>query len=752
MKVSNPIQMNDWEISKFLRFIMVLQVSILTLLVLDTLGVHIPILREFVAFFYLLLVPGMLLLRIMRLHKLGNIETLLYTIGLSVATLMFVGAFMDLVYPLFGISKPISLVPLITTLTLIVGLFTVLSYIRDKSFADADTIEIKHFSFILIFLCLLPFLAVFGTYLMNFYNLNIVLIFLILIICLLIILVAFNKIPKKYYPFTVFVVSLSLLFHVSLISTYITGWDIQQEYYFAGLVIKSSYWNFKIFALCNAMLSVTIIPPMLSIISGANLVWVFKIIYPLIFSLVPVGLYEIFKKQTNNKIAFLSCLLFVSFFVFYNEMLGLARQQIAELFLVLSIMLILSQMARPKKQILFVLFVFSIILSHYSIGILYISALMGVLILSYLSRRTIFSKLAVKFPRSISNFMIGFLEFMKVKDNIITPKLVLLFVFVAGFAYYALASSCTALTILYVIKRILIGLINGTSSSQGLNLLLTKQAPLHQIGKYVYIGSQIFMVLGFLEIFSSSKSFKEFHFNKNYMILTILSFLTLVACILIPFFASALNTSRFYHIALIFLAPISVIGGITFFKFIISKFRLSSEKINKKSIQLVSLFIVVFLLFNSGLVYALADDNSQSITLNSTYDTTIYNQMEVSGSIWLKNFEDPVDGTMMVDKFRAPLLVSSGFSPTDVMSSSTYVNCSDINDLKNNLKEKYSKTYRFAYFFFGTKNINDNSVLIPHGNGDNVTILDYMNLNNFFIDENEIYDNKGSKIYFWNFK
>ncbi len=744
--------MNDWEISKFLELIMVLQVSILVLLVLDTLGIHIPILRDFVAFFYLLFVPGMLLLRIMRLHKLGNIETLLYTVGLSIATLMFVGAFMNLVYPLFGISKPISLVPLMATLTLIVCFFVVLSYKMDKNFADADTIEIKTFS--LIFLCFLPFLAVFGTYLMNFYNLNVVLIFLILIICLLIISVAFNKIPKEYYAFTVFVVSISLLFHVSLISNYLTGWDIQQEYYLASLVVKNSYWNHTIYTQCNAMLSVTILPSLFSIISGVNLVWIFKIIYPLLFSLVPLGLYEIFKKQTNPEIAFFSCLLFVSFFAFYNDMLGLARQQIAELFLVLSVMLMLSKMERSKKQILFIFFGLSIILSHYSIAVLYISALVGVLIFSYLSRTVIFSRIATKLPKSLSNFVSDSLKFMNVKSDVINLKSVLVFVFVASVSYWVLASSSTAILISSTVKHILMGIFEGsfgTSSSQGLGLLSMETSPLHRINKYVYIASQIFMVFGFLKIFSS-KNFKKFHFNKDYMMFVFLSFLTLAACMLIPFFASALNMSRFYHIALIFLAPISIIGGIEFFRFIISKLKLAGE--NKKSIELLSIFLVVFLLFNSGLVYALANDNSQSIALNSSYDTANYNQMEVSGSRWLENFglsgwkaqKNHTNGIILADDYRRPLMRSSGFEPLAI--SLICINGANVNSLNSILKTNYSNKYGFAYLFFGTKNVNGKSVLMIDRNGVNNGRVYYESLNNFIVDENKIYDAKCSQIYY----
>ena len=62
---------------------------------------------------------------------------------------------------------------------------------------------------------------------------------------------------------------------------------------------------------------------------------IFKVIYPILFSFVVLGLYSVFKKQTTNKIAFMSCFLFISVFMFFLEMPYLARQEIGELFVVL---------------------------------------------------------------------------------------------------------------------------------------------------------------------------------------------------------------------------------------------------------------------------------------------------------------------------------------------------------------------------------------------------------------------------------
>ena len=300
-------QINTWRAKKSLRIVLSIQLAILGLIGLDALGLSIPILRQLTGFIYLTFVPGILILRILKLHKLGNIETLLYTVGLSIATLMFTGLFMNAVYPIFGINKPISFVPLMITLSIVVLFLTILSYLRDKNFAEPELIDTGDLSSpMVLFLFLLPLLSILGSQLVNSYHNNVLLIILIPILAIMPLLVSFNKLPKKLYPLAVFVISLSLLCHSTLISKYIWGWDINIEYYFANLVLANSSWDISIRSNINAMLSIVMLAPIYSLILDMNLTWVFKIVYPLLFSLLPLGLYKIYNEQTNSKISFLS--------------------------------------------------------------------------------------------------------------------------------------------------------------------------------------------------------------------------------------------------------------------------------------------------------------------------------------------------------------------------------------------------------------------------------------------------------------
>ncbi|MDL2124957.1 MAG: hypothetical protein LWX51_18210, partial [Deltaproteobacteria bacterium] len=227
---------------------------------------------------------------------------------------------MNMIYPSFGISEPMSLTPLIITISAVVVVLCVLCYVRDKDFADPSFIDVGDvLSPPVLFLCLIPFMAVLGTYLVNFHHNNILLMLMIIVIALVALLIGFDKfIPVKLYPLAIWVIAISLIWHNTLISMYLNIFDVFSEYHTANLVITNRIWDYSMSTSTNAMLSIAMLAPIFHHIFNMDLTWVFKIVYPLAFSLVPLGLYSIFQKRTDDKVAFFSCFLFVSINTFYT--------------------------------------------------------------------------------------------------------------------------------------------------------------------------------------------------------------------------------------------------------------------------------------------------------------------------------------------------------------------------------------------------------------------------------------------------
>ena len=708
MKLNNPLQMNDWPIKKFIIVVQAIQFGIWGTIGLDILGLQIPIIRQLIGFIYISFIPGIIILRILKLHKLGNIETLLYSVGLSIALLMFTGFLMNMFYPLLGIFKPISLIPLIITMSAVVSILCVLSYMRDKEFNDPSYIELEvALSSPVLFLCTLPFLAVFGTYLVNFYQNNILLMFLIVVISLIVILIGFDKfIPTKLYPLAVFVIAISLLFHNALISMYIWGWDIHVEYYIANLVITNSIWNSTIYSNVNAMLSIVMLAPIFSAITDMNLTWVFKIIYPLLFSLVPLGLYRVFQKQTDDKIAFFSVFFFMSFLVFYVEMLQLARQQIAELFLVLMILLLIDKnMNKVKRSLLLIVFAFSLGVSHYGLSYIFMASLIVIWAISY-------------FYEQCQNKNVTF-------D--ITMSFVLLFITFVISWYMYISSSSSLNSIIHIGNHIAHSFFTdflNPEFAQGAAIILQKSAsPLHDVGKYLHLITQFFIGIG---IFTLILNRSKLAFEKEYAAFSVVNFMILLFGIAVPFFASSLNTSRLYQIALIFLAPFCVIGGITFFNWVIGMGRsIKIDQYKDHWPKIVSIFLVIFMLFNSGWMYEVAKDSPTSISL-SAIDYPVFNEQEVISAKWLNNVKV---GMIYADYFRWLLPNSLEWGTVATISD-------DINKMKLN-----------SYIYLGTFNIWEEKVLISHKKGLN-RIREYINSTNMTSHRNKIYDNNGSDVYY----
>ena len=730
--------MNDWEIKKFLKVVLAIQLALWAVIGLDAIGLQIPIIRQLIGFIYLTFIPGILILRILKLHKLGNIETLLYTVGLSIATLMFTGLFMNTVYPIFGVSGPISIVPLIITISILVSILCILSYIRDKDFSDPSFIDSGEvLSPSVLFLCLLPFLAIFGTYLVNFHHNNVLLLFLIVIIALIVLLIAFDKfIPKNLYPVAVFVITISLLLHGSLISMYIWGWDIHVEYYISNLVIANPLWDSTIPSNVNAMLSIVMLAPIFSNICSMSITWVFKIIYPLLFSLVPVGLYRVFQKQTDDKIAFLSCFFFVSGSIFYTEMLQLARQQIAELFLVLLILLMVDKnMNKIKRSFLFIVFGISLAVSHYGLSYIYmfclISAWLILVLMDSLAIQRWTDIFFTKFSRYKSEKLTGNPNSTNVENRAISSTFVLLFITFTLTWYMYVSSSSAFDTFVHIGDHIASNIYTdflNPEAAEGLRMMIAQPQSglLHEINRIINYLNQIFIIIGGIVLLLKHREMK---FEREYGAFSMINLVILFAAVSVPFFASSLAMTRVYHITLFFLAPFCVIGGISAFRALSKVVRIAwTNKSVRISLKVLSVYLVIVMLYSTGFVWEGAEGQSGSISLNSTRDYPRFNNQEVLGAEWLNDVKS--SNPIYADEYRR-LLVGS-FEWGQVRTFTV-----DIDKIRED-----------SYIYFGSLTIEKKEIMVVDVKSARRITREYINSSQIVDGRNKIYGNGGAQVYY----
>ncbi|WP_155937423.1 DUF2206 domain-containing protein, partial [Methanoculleus sp. MH98A] len=542
-------------------------------------------------------------------------------------------------------------------------------------------------------------------------------------------------------------VSISLLLHTSLISPYLWGYDIHYETFLANLVIDNAFWDATSPGNVNAMLSVVLLAPMYSYITGLDLTWVFKLVYPLAFALVPLGLYHVFRRQVEAKSAFLACFFFVSFIIFYAEMASLARQEIAELFLVLLLMIMVARnISRIANFALFAVFGASLAVSHYGTSYIYLLSLIAVWLYVTLSSvaATRGHPILKRLRKAAGERSSGGDSMNRDGGRTITFSHVLFF---TGFTlgWYMLVAGGTSFdTIVSIIDHIgntiFVDLLN-PEATEGLDLLIsTPQSPLHTVAKGLHLITLALIVVGFIAICLRCTNID---FSREYVAFSFIALLFGVAGVLVPNFSSTLNTSRLYQIVLIFLSPLCVIGGISILTVpgtYISKLR-SGWLAGRTPLVLISVLFSLLFLFSTGWVYECANDQPSSIALsqdsitkyggdtpkNVFYGTFIPEQ-DVFGARWLGEYME--DGSIVyADRTRKDnVLTSYG----NIARNPPFLPKTDF------------KPVWGAYTYLGTYNIVERSASGPEEYYDYWSIEEiYPAINR----NNKVYSNHQSEIY-----
>lgn len=651
MKSSNLLIINDWPIFKAIRTILVILAAIYSLMYFDIMGINVPFLRQIVVSIFLLFFPGILVLRILKVRDHDKIEVLLYSLGLSISILMFSGFFANLIYPIIGIHKPISFFPLMNLLSLIVLILCFISYLIDKDYkkmiSERDNISIEPQ---LLSIFLLPIITILATYCFEQYQNNCFTLILLFIFACIPLIVCMGKfLHENYYPICIFSVSISLLFHITLISNYLTGYDINVEYYFSNLTAYSGIWDFSYPNNVNSMLSITILAPILSIMTSIDVVWVLKIMFPLIFSFVPVGIFLIIKKQVNTKISFLASFFFMFTFMYYSIMTQLARQQIGELFIILFVLALLDdKLSRINRAVLCSIFCFSLAVSHYALNYIFLfSILVASIIMIFLD------PFSVKLKKYAKQVDFSFKLSQSSYDVFNLRYIILLIIFALSWYIY-ISSSSSFISVTNIINNIITNVLDdllNPMSRELATVLVGQISPTGEVTKYLYIIFNISVALGILYTFYDKSSMS---FKKEYIAFSLAYLFFWSLSIIIPNFAMWF-TSRLYQITLIFLTPFGIIG-LTIISGTLIRLLRFNEYLNDKFIYIcVSFFLFVFLLFNSQVASSIINDDTKSIALNYTVDSAKFNDPEVTSARWISNVSG--NSVILGDVFACLLLL-----------------------------------------------------------------------------------------------
>jgi len=425
--------------------------------------------------------------------------------------------------------------------------------------------------------------------------------------------------------------------------------------------------------------------------------------------------------------------------------------------LILVFMIMVNEkMDVTKRSILATIFGMSIVVAHYGLAyIMMFVLLMSILFLYFIDKNPIevFNRSLAKIYqlsavtmilKPFSSYLPGLNVPMEDKEPrisakikqyrsiieksriIITPSFLALFTLFLLIWYIYTSNSTIFQSFIDIGRNIIDNLYSfmDPNTTQGLSLIMEQQVtPLRNLHKDFYLVSQFFICIGALALFFGKDGM---NFKKEFKALSLAAFTVLIAGVVLPFFSSQMNTSRLYHVALIILAPLCVVGVLKILD--LFKLFLKLNFSRNHIFTIISIFFVIFLFFDTGSVYQILDSkHPSSIALSTAYDFPKFNQKEINGGEWLAKYSNS-STAIYADKYRASVLGS-------------IVSCNEIPayfDLVNST----------SYIFLGTLNIAQNKILTYRLVGSNI-IMDegYRSPQEILKGRSRIYDDGGSYTY-----
>ncbi|QHN08748.1 DUF2206 domain-containing protein [Methanothermobacter sp. THM-2] len=515
---------------------------IILLLLLTDLAVlvNISILRQSLPFIFFSIIPGYLVLRIMKLD-LGLLEESLLSVGMSLTLLILTGLMVNMTYPI--IKRPVSLVPLTVALNLLLGILLAAYYMRGTP-SVTPTIKFKNTLIAPALLSFLfPVLTVIGSYLMNTYSINKVLLGILLSIpvYMVVLTILRDKLHHSTYPLVLFNLGLSLLIMNGLPSDYLIGRDIHREFFLFQSVLLNGHWSpsGSINNAYNACLSVTILPAIYKIILNVPAVYIFKFYYGFIGAVMPPAVYLISERILKDRtMAFYAGLLFIFQFSFIY-ILGWCRQLVALVFFSLAVMVLTSRLRELDKKILFIIFMIGTVFSHYTTA--YVFAILAFLI-----------------PPIV--WVIGRFSIGKPERSYFFGLSVAVLFFAVIFAWYAQSTGAPF--------HDTVGFFRDTFSSMAdfFSADMRNNAERSVIGiglanipnfLSVAVHDTVFLIIG---VGFLSMVLRRGEMSREYLAAAIISLSLLSSFIILPFVSKGYGGTRLFTQLLVILAPFFVIG------------------------------------------------------------------------------------------------------------------------------------------------------------------------------------------------
>jgi len=707
-------------------------IAIVIILSNITILLNIAFIRQFFGFIFLTILPGLLIIQILKLNRLDFFDRLTLVCGLSVSFTMLFGLLINNLSLKLGYLSPLSTISILVSFDLAFMILAVFGYTAKKEFLlYLPNLHLNVFEkMILIIAIIFPELSIFGTDIMNETNNNILLLLLLFLIpaCTLTIVLMNNRLSERIYPVVIFLISVSLLLMVSLRSHHIMGIDEHYEFRLYQSIFDAGYWSIiEKDNMINTCLSVTLLPAIYQSLLRMKGEYIFKILYALFFSFSPVIIYIISKKYISPVYAFLSSFFFMSYPLFFFAELNF-RTRIAVVFFALAIMVLFhDRISEFNKKLLFILFALSCIESHYSTAYIFLIMLFLAWIVTQI----------IPIIASYGRMSLALAKESPMKDNMqndlnkrLTITTVILF-FVMLFFWSGMATDASfggginfIQTTFVNLNRFFMLESRGMTAS---DLIGTSTAYSGIPQKIELLCSRLSLVLIAIGVLSTIYRYRirvsisnlEYRIDKEYFSIAIASSLIAASAFILPYVAVGYSLSRSFQQMFIVLSLFFAVGCITV-----------EKQLKTRTYLIILIVLIPYFICSSGLAYYILDI-PKSITLNSMgfdYDYLYIHDQESSSGKWLQKNGELRTMTIYTDTLGKLRLVSQTSIPTNFIDNYWLVD----ND------KKIKKGYIYLRYYNVVNSKLADRKYVGHD------IVDYRDK---FIGKSKIMSNGGSEIY-----
>lgn len=337
----------------------------------------------------LLVVPGVVLLRALRVPGRTVASFPVYVPCASIVVLFGSGLAVDLAGPLVGIAAPLRTGPLLAGLEI-----TCLALLAASARAPSD-VAIPWRSLTertrYVWPLLVALAAAAGALRLNSGDGNTVAAIALAACAVIIVagLVFASRVDTALLAVILYAAELATMWSFSLRGDLVYGFDISTEYYDLQQAVTHGIWYTAHRGdAYGAMLSVTVMPAELHFLTGLPALLVLKVVYPVIGALLPVAIFYLARRVLSARWAFAAAGFFVMQASFAQELPAIARQEIAlVLFAALLAAMLESSVPRRPRWALVVLLSLAMVAAHYSTTYVAITIIGIAVVLQWLASR-----------------------------------------------------------------------------------------------------------------------------------------------------------------------------------------------------------------------------------------------------------------------------------------------------------------------------------------------------------------------------